>query len=297
MDVDALDEPPRGAPSPMHKPGVRRRGSSSEPESIYADDGEAGPSSRVKRRLDCGPLDHGVPVTNFYGSSSGKGKQNAVTRAPSSRVEQECQVEEVFSSPEPSKATERPMTHIFTLDSLGTKHPQAIKVLKQYLVMEAKDKRGIEACSEAKGKQALVPSQPNFCDCGLYLLHFAETFMKDPDRYCRLILQKGRSPIEERQTNWDEASVGSLRAKLAAKVVELSEQWKRDRAAKEEQKKDISEGKEPDRVESSDDDVDIVEVPDEPFMPVSKGKGKGKGKAPHSKAKAPPSQSKAARVR
>ena len=47
-------------------------------------------------------------------------------------------------------------TYIFTLDSLGTRHPQAIKVLKQYLSMEALDKKQMERSSEAKGKQALV---------------------------------------------------------------------------------------------------------------------------------------------
>ena len=28
-----------------------------------------------------------------------------------------------------------------------------------------------------------VPTQPNFCDCGVYLLHLAQTFMKDPQHY------------------------------------------------------------------------------------------------------------------
>lgn len=32
-----------------------------------------------------------------------------------------------------------------------------------------------------------VPVQPNFCDCGIYLLHFAQTFMSDPDNYCSTI--------------------------------------------------------------------------------------------------------------
>lgn len=33
---------------------------------------------------------------------------------------------------------------------------QAIRILKQYLSMEAKDKKGIGECSEAQGKHALV---------------------------------------------------------------------------------------------------------------------------------------------
>ena len=66
--------------------------------------------------------------------------------------------------------------------------------------MEARDKRQLDEATlnEPKGMQAIVgiqlvycevrvgfscfqvPHQPNFCDCGIYLLHFAKTFMKDP---------------------------------------------------------------------------------------------------------------------
>lgn len=47
-------------------------------------------------------------------------------------------------------------TYIFTLDSLGTRHPQAIKVLKQYLVSEARDKHGFDEVRDAVGKQVQV---------------------------------------------------------------------------------------------------------------------------------------------
>ena len=35
---------------------------------------------------------------------------------------------------------------------------------------------------------AKVPTQPNFCDCGVYLLHLAQTFMKDPQHYFQMTL-------------------------------------------------------------------------------------------------------------
>lgn len=66
--------------------------------------------------------------------------------------------------------------------------------------MEARDKKQLDEATrnEPKGMQAIVgictfivrfawssaivqvPDQPNYCDCGIYLLHFARTFMKDP---------------------------------------------------------------------------------------------------------------------
>lgn len=90
------------------------------------------------------------------------------------------------------------------MDSLGGRHPAAVKRLQRYLQLEAEDKLKVMETSSAQGKQAIVrfllmghclsmlmlnqvPVQPNFCDCGLYLLHFAETFVNDPEKYCRII--------------------------------------------------------------------------------------------------------------
>ena len=51
-----------------------------------------------------------------------------------------------------------------------------------------------------------------------------------------------------------------MREKLTFRVLELSEQWKAERAAREEQrKKEIAEGKEVDQAISSDSEIDIVE--------------------------------------
>lgn len=47
-------------------------------------------------------------------------------------------------------------TYIFIFDSLGSKHPQAIKTLTRYLQLEAKDKKGLDSTSQAQGKGALV---------------------------------------------------------------------------------------------------------------------------------------------
>ena len=71
--------------------------------------------------------------------------------------------------------------------------------------MEALDKKNVENTGNVQSKSApvgsqffsdtffseiflQVPAQPNFCDCGIYLLHLAQTFMSDPIRYRRMIL-------------------------------------------------------------------------------------------------------------
>jgi hypothetical protein len=47
-------------------------------------------------------------------------------------------------------------TYIFTLDSLGTRHPQATKQLNKYLKMEALDKLNNSNTSDAIGKAVPV---------------------------------------------------------------------------------------------------------------------------------------------
>lgn len=47
-------------------------------------------------------------------------------------------------------------TYIFTFDSLGSRHPQAIKKLSAYLKMEAMDKKGVDHTEAAEGKMVLV---------------------------------------------------------------------------------------------------------------------------------------------
>jgi Ulp1 family protease len=97
-------------------------------------------------------------------------------------------------------------TYIFTFDSLGGQHPKVIRELSEYLKMEALDKKKIVITGKVGSKsvpvcsQAIfsatsffdsflqVPAQPNFCDCGIYLLHLAQTFMSNPVHYRSMIL-------------------------------------------------------------------------------------------------------------
>jgi len=57
--------------------------------------------------------------------------------------------------------------------------------LDYWLLSEAETKRKIpkNMCSRSTAKKFNVPTQPNYCDCGLYLIHFVETFMEDPDKF------------------------------------------------------------------------------------------------------------------
>ncbi|KAG7443142.1 cysteine proteinase [Guyanagaster necrorhizus] len=166
----------------------------------------------------------------------------------------------------------RPSTYIFTMDSLGSRHPRVIGVLGNYLRLEAIDKKGIEISSKPIGKQALVPVQPNFCDCGIYLIHFAQTFMSDPARYCNIIAApKGSGNMQkDRKVVWKAEDIGGMREGLRGQLLELSKEWRVWKGKeKEKEKDDVT------MIESSDSEVDIVEVETTP-TPVAEGQTKGK---------------------
>ena len=85
---------------------------------------------------------------------------------------------------------------IMTLDSLGLPRSSTCTALRQYIVEEAKNKRGWDIDgSLIKGMTARgIPTQPNFSDCGLYLCAYMEKFVLDPAVFVGKILQRQMDP-------------------------------------------------------------------------------------------------------
>ncbi|KAJ7758160.1 hypothetical protein DFH07DRAFT_456883 [Mycena maculata] len=228
------------------------------------------------------PVSRAVEPVRFYGKSAkSRGKRKAESSPLETFPVQDAPPPESYEddADDAMVVGGQPTTYVFTLDSLGSRHPKVVKVLAQYLKYEAQEKRKIplEMTSQPIGKAALVPHQPNFCDCGIYLLHLAQTFISDPERYCELITTKrGNTNSLERQAQWNNDGTKILRETLSQRIAELSIEWKKNRAAKEElKKKEELEKKDEEVPESSDDDVDIVETtPAKPVLPKTPKTGK-----------------------
>ncbi|KAF9511621.1 hypothetical protein BS47DRAFT_1383302 [Hydnum rufescens UP504] len=86
------------------------------------------------------------------------------------------------------------VAHIYILDSLSGPHEQTRLELGQYLFNEALDKNtivptGVQSHNSLlgwfgthiAGYDVPVPIQNNAIDCGVYLIHFAEIFLNDPE--------------------------------------------------------------------------------------------------------------------
>jgi Ulp1 family protease len=85
---------------------------------------------------------------------------------------------------------------IIIFDSLGLTHPNVFKALREYVVDEAREKRNLDLDpSDLYGVRAKVPIQSNYADCGVYLLHYVQRFLREPERYLPDILVPPKTPL------------------------------------------------------------------------------------------------------
>ena len=113
-------------------------------------------------------------------------------------------------------------TTIITFDSLDVSRSPTIKVLREYISFEANSKRGVEIdTSEIKGMRGReIPIQPNFSDCGLYLLVYVEKFVQSPDLFIAKMLQRSMDSKDD----WPPLGSGLLRYRLRKFLDELYEE-------------------------------------------------------------------------
>ncbi|KAF9933002.1 hypothetical protein FBU30_006826 [Linnemannia zychae] len=115
--------------------------------------------------------------------------------------------------------------YIIVLDSLGGSHPAVFKALKAYLQNELLARKGIKRTStmnEIIGKYAKPPQQQNFSDCGLYLLHYAEVFLKNP----HVLLDGIVNHDPELEKHWMAEELPNKREYYQHVVVQLAEDYK-----------------------------------------------------------------------
>ncbi|KAI4156385.1 MAG: hypothetical protein LQ340_000321 [Diploschistes diacapsis] len=121
---------------------------------------------------------------------------------------------------------------VITLDSLGFAHPPAVRALREYLIEEAKEKRGGMTfdASEIKGMTAKgIPQQSNFSDCGLYLLGYMDKFVEDPRDFVTRLLQKQYDEAKD----WPKLRPSDMRAQVRELIQGLHKDQESERAGKQ----------------------------------------------------------------
>lgn len=108
---------------------------------------------------------------------------------------------------------------IITLDSLAMGRSPTIRMLREYVVAEALEKRAMMVDGASiKGMSAKgIPFQSNFSDCGLFLLAYVEKFVLDPYRFVHDILQREMNVDD----HWPEMESSDLRNRLRSFIISL----------------------------------------------------------------------------
>ncbi|KAK4985701.1 hypothetical protein LTR50_005793 [Elasticomyces elasticus] len=126
---------------------------------------------------------------------------------------------------------------IITLDSFGSAHSAEVRQLKDYLVEEAKAKRGMNfARDQIKGLTAKgLPGQTNFCDCGVFLLGYIQEFVNNPEGFVKKILN--------RTLDQENDFAGFNPSQMRSHIRELLQQLVKERDAQKREKKKRKEAK------------------------------------------------------
>jgi len=123
---------------------------------------------------------------------------------------------------------------LITMDSFGIPRNVETRFLKHYLCSEAEAKRGMKIeFGDLKGMNAKgLPEQPDFHNCGVYLIGYITEFARDPDRFVSRVLQ--REVDEEKDfADFDpSAKRAEIRSRLLALQEEQEAQYKIDKKAR-----------------------------------------------------------------
>ncbi|KJR80720.1 SUMO protease ULP2 [Sporothrix schenckii 1099-18] len=119
----------------------------------------------------------------------------------------------------PGKKKDPKDPRIFTLDSLGSVHSASVDHLKQWMMAEIAERKGVKPADPGRlGMTAkAIPQQENFCDCGVYLLLYLQEFIKDPDSFIEdIVMRQNRT--------WD-TSAPNMRKQLRDLILHMQKEY------------------------------------------------------------------------
>ena len=124
-------------------------------------------------------------------------------------------------------------SYVMVLDSLGITHGPVKTALRDYLRLEARDKGHVRPDVDLKRLgdplhvDVRVPDQPNFSDCGIYLLHYFDRFFSDPVLFTEISLAARRNSKTEVPIHgaWRSEEVTSKRTWWASIVTDLAKDY------------------------------------------------------------------------
>ncbi|OZJ06011.1 hypothetical protein BZG36_01090 [Bifiguratus adelaidae] len=110
---------------------------------------------------------------------------------------------------------------MIVLDSLGSRHPNTFGALRSFLKFEGKLRLGRDIKLDGlMTGYAKVAFQTNYCDCGVYLLHYVEKLLSNPDVYLDKLVNK-----EEDKQVWSPGEMHTKRQQIRDVLHKVEEQY------------------------------------------------------------------------
>lgn len=112
---------------------------------------------------------------------------------------------------------------IFVLDSLRTRNYTGLGgKLSEYIAAEAADKLGVTVDKRRiVTKRVDTPQQTNFCDCGVYLIHYVHQFLSYPEEFVELMAGDGEKNNQKLQRKWEARLLQTKRGVLKRRIVDF----------------------------------------------------------------------------
>ncbi|KAG0255070.1 hypothetical protein BG011_005339 [Mortierella polycephala] len=127
-------------------------------------------------------------------------------------------------TPQPGHVSSEEKPYILCLDSLGGSHPAMFKMLRSFLQQELLSRKGIDVTlttDNVPGKHSSkCPQQENLWDCGIYLLHYTEVFLKNPSELSDAIVNGA-----DNKTMWASSELPNKREAYKDIVASLTEEY------------------------------------------------------------------------
>lgn len=117
---------------------------------------------------------------------------------------------------------------VLILDSLGLSHPSTVRALKDYIRQEGQAKRGMDASITQNAfnvREAHIPMQSNWTDCGVYLLGYVQKFFADPRDFVTRILTREMDGVAD----WPDMKASQIRHAMREILQGLAKQQDADR--------------------------------------------------------------------
>ncbi|KAK6498662.1 hypothetical protein TWF481_011240 [Arthrobotrys musiformis] len=159
----------------------------------------------------------------------------AAAKAREKRASVEDELIAIESSPQKQKpaAKNRPVRPeqcaIVILDSMAGVHIPTLKIMKNYLISEVKDKNQItlEPDDFTGLMPRKLPGQDNFSDCGVFMLHYIEKWLSEPAKIKEKLYERDFGSEEEARKLWSISEVASKREKMWRLYVKLNEEFEK----------------------------------------------------------------------